>query len=228
VSDERLVGFARELEARDELLAAAIDEVDDLQHAVEDVRGRARAVESFLERLPAEQAAAEGALRQAESESRTRGRELGEAEEELARAERSRNEERVAAARRALVRARDAETSAARKLERAVEALDQLARRAEALRAEAPALEERARALSHRLAQLRRISQAATAAPEPGLAGAIEWAGRARAALFVVRAGLDVERERVVREANELAASALGEPVAATSVALVRERIERS
>jgi chromosome segregation ATPase len=228
VTDERLVRFARELEARDERLAAAIAEVDDLQRVAEEVRERARAVEAFLDRLPAEQAAAEGVLREAESKSRTRGRERGEAESELTRAEGSGDEERVAAARRAVVRARDAETSAARKLERALEALDRLAREAEALRAEAPALEERAHELARRLARLPRISQAGTAAPEPGLEGTIEWAARARAALFVVRSGLEVERERVVREANELAASALGEPVAATSVSLVRKRIERS
>lgn len=227
MTDERLIGFARELEARDERLATAIAEVDELQRAAEAVRERARGVAAFLERLPREQAAAEQALAEAEAAARTREHDRGEAERELTRAEESGNDERLAAARRALVRARDAERSAGRKLARALEALDALARDADAARAEAPALEERAGALAGRLAALPRISHAATAAPGPGLGGTIDWAGRARAALFVVRGGLDVERDRVVREANELAASALGEPVAATSVALVRERIER-
>jgi hypothetical protein len=95
------------------------------------------------------------------------------------------------------------------------------------VREEAPRLEERARELAARLGGLSRVSRQASAAPAPGLEGTIEWGARARAALFVVRSGLDTERERLVREANELAASALGEPAAATSVALVRERIEQ-
>jgi hypothetical protein len=88
-------------------------------------------------------------------------------------------------------------------------------------------LESTARALADRLAHVPRVSHGASQVPAPGLAGTIGWGDRAHAALFVVRGGLDTERERVVREANELAASALGEPVSATSVAGVRERLER-
>ena len=62
--------------------------------------------------------------------------------------------------------------------------------------------------------------------PGPGIEGVLEWAARAHAAVFVARSGLETERERVVREANELAASVLGEPLYATSVALVRQRLE--
>ena len=62
--------------------------------------------------------------------------------------------------------------------------------------------------------------------PAPGIEGVLEWAARAHAAVFVARSGLETERERVVREANELAASVLGEPLYATSVALVRQRLE--
>jgi chromosome segregation ATPase len=224
---DRLLLLARELEARDERLAAAIAEVGALQRSAEDVRERALAVEEFLERLPLERETAETALGDAQNEAHARSRALADAEDELARAEQSADRERVAAARRELVRAGDAAASAERKLARAREALEELARRAESLRAEAPRLAERARGLAGELARLPRISGQATAEPAPGLEGTVEWGSRARAALLVVRSGLDTERERVVREANELAASALGEPVAATSVSLVRERIER-
>ncbi|MBA3788673.1 MAG: hypothetical protein H0X21_08270, partial [Actinobacteria bacterium] len=54
-----------------------------------------------------------------------------------------------------------------------------------------------------------------------------EWVSRAHAAVFVARSGLETERERVVREANELAASVLGEPFSATSVDVVRKRLEQ-
>jgi hypothetical protein len=124
------------------------------------------------------------------------------------------------------VRTRDALASSRRKLERAAEARDALAFDAAAAAQEEPELGRAAEELAARLAAAPRVSRGATE-PGPGLAGTIDWGGRARAALFVARAGLDAERERVVREANELAAGALGEAVAATSVAGVRERLER-
>ena len=54
----------------------------------------------------------------------------------------------------------------------------------------------------------------------------LEWAGRARAALFVARGGLAAERDAVVRQANELGALVLGEPLTAGGPASVARRIE--
>jgi hypothetical protein len=53
-----------------------------------------------------------------------------------------------------------------------------------------------------------------------------DWGGQVRSALFVARGTLEAERERVVVEANVLGASVLGEQLGASSVALVRRRIE--
>jgi DNA repair exonuclease SbcCD ATPase subunit len=228
VTDERLLRFARELGARDERLAAGIAEVDELQHVTDELRERASALAEFLDRLPLERKALEAAVAQAQAELGSRQRALADATAEVERAEASRDEERRASARRAHVRARDAVTTPDRKLVRALEARETLEREAAGAEREGSELEAHARTLAARLAQVPRVSRGATENPEPGLAGTIAWSGRARAALFVVRAGLETERERVVREANELAASALGEQVAATSVALVRERIERA
>jgi hypothetical protein len=72
-----------------------------------------------------------------------------------------------------------------------------------------------------------RVSDAGGADPGASLDDLVEWGARVHAALFVVRGGLELERERVVREANELGAAVLGEPVAA-SVGRVRELIERA
>jgi hypothetical protein len=227
VGDERLLRFARELESRDERLAAAIAEVDELQRETDDLRRRASGVADFLDRLPLERTALEGAVAESQAELVIRRRTLADAAAEVERAEASRDEERRAAARRAHVRTQDAVTTAERKVARAVEARDTLEHEAAAAEREGPDLEVQARTLAARLAQVPRVSRGAAGDPEPGLDGTIAWGGRARAALFVVRGGLDTERERVVREANELAASALGEPVGATSVALVRERLER-
>lgn len=227
VERDRLVRIARELEARDERLAAAIAEVEALQRSAEDVRGQAAAFREFLERLPHEREAAEAALAEAEEEARVRGRDLADADDELARAEESGDPERLAAAKRTVVRTRDSVASAERKVARSRQVLAELAREAERVRLESPRLEQRARELAARLAGMPRVSGRSAEEPVPGLEGTIEWGARARAALFVARGSLDAERDRVVREANELAASALGEPVAPTSVSLVRERLER-
>jgi hypothetical protein len=51
---------------------------------------------------------------------------------------------------------------------------------------------------------------------------------QARGALLVEHSGLAREREAVVREASELLGSVLGDPLAATSVAGLRNRLERA
>ena len=60
------------------------------------------------------------------------------------------------------------------------------------------------------------------------LDGALEWAARARGALLLQRSGLARERDEVVREATELLASVLGDPLTTTAVAGVRERLARA
>ena len=53
-----------------------------------------------------------------------------------------------------------------------------------------------------------------------------EWGARVRSALFVARGTLETERERVVTEANALGTAVLGESLGASSVAVVRRRLE--
>jgi hypothetical protein len=72
------------------------------------------------------------------------------------------------------------------------------------------------------------VSESGRAQPGAELSEIVEWGGRAHAALFVVRGGLAVERERIVREAGELGSVVLGEPVAGSSVGAVRRLIERA
>jgi chromosome segregation ATPase len=231
--EDGVLAYARELERTDERLARAIGGTEELQEETSSLRARAVEVDVFLRRLPVESEAAETAVRGAEQELVRRLEELREAEGELERARQAGEEEgeeegeEVAAARRAIVRTRDAAAMSERKLERAREARERLEREAERARRDAPELGRRARELAARLADVPGIARHAPKPPEPGLTGVIAWAARAQAALFVVRGGLESERGRVVRQANELGASALGEPLSATSVALVRERLER-
>lgn len=209
-----LLAYARELEAEDAALAEAIARLDELRSAATGLRRRAEHAMGFLARLPAAREAASHAVAEAEAELERRRAELRTAEAEL---ERASKEEAVLAARRAVVRTRDQAGGTERKAER--------------LRAEAKALEEEARAVSAELPELDRIArELATQVdglPEPGTIGAAAWAARAEAAVFVTRSGLEAQRERVIRQANELGASAFGEPLVSASVSLVRERLER-
>ena len=226
MAHERALTLAKELEDADERLAAALAEVAELDADVVAVGTRAAELDRFLAALPDERSRAAAAVRDAEGERERRRGELEAAGRELAEAEERGKQERLAAARRAVVRTRDALASADRRVERAIAAATELERRAREAEAETPELAQRARDLASRTREVPRISSRAGERPEDGLDGIARWAAGAHAALFVVRGSLEAERERVVREANELGASALGEPVAATSVALVRRRLE--
>jgi hypothetical protein len=66
------------------------------------------------------------------------------------------------------------------------------------------------------------------APPRAGLAAAADWASQARGALVLAHAAAVAERERVVREATELAAAVTGDPFLAGGVAGLRARLERT
>ena len=71
------------------------------------------------------------------------------------------------------------------------------------------------------------LSQVGDAQRQPDSLDEMEqWSLVARSALLVSRGTLELERERLVVEANELAALVLGESSAGSSVRLVRRRLE--
>ena len=82
--------------------------------------------------------------------------------------------------------------------------------------------------VAREVAEVPRLSDSGRPAPGASLAEIDEWGARAHAALFVVRGGLESEREKIVLEAHALAAAALGEQSGGASVALVRRRLEES
>jgi chromosome segregation ATPase len=61
-----------------------------------------------------------------------------------------------------------------------------------------------------------------------GLGASLEELSERRGALLVEHSNLVREREAVVREASELLGSVLGDPLASTSVAGLRERLRRA
>lgn len=226
--DERTIELARRLEEDDERLAAALATVAELHGVVAGIRARAAVLADVIASAPERRAAADVTIVEAGRELERRRDETARAEAELAEAERSRDERRLASAQRALERARESLAAGERRVERVTDARAGLERELAEAEAAIPVLEDEARAVSRRLADVPRISQTGLEQPGPGLDGVDDWASRVAAALLVVRSGLDTERERLIREANELAASVLGDGDVGTSVALVRSRLERA
>ena len=227
---EPLLRIVDELERRDEAAAAALAEIEALQAEVDSTRARAAGIAAFLAGLPDALAAREADERAAAGSQREASTALAEAEAELARAqERGREDARIAAE-RAVQHARDAVREAELWIERARAERARLEREAQARRDDADRLVAAVQPLAERLAADPRI---ATVPPgPPGLDGVlgsvIEWASRARGDLLLAHAGLATERDKVVREATELVASAVGEPLPGTGVAGVRARLGRA
>lgn len=219
---ERLLDVARELEAQDALLAQEIDQVEELRRRAAAVGEAAGRIARFLEELPAERTGLERKIVHLEREVGERELARDSAERELERA----GDKDRAAARRAAVRARDAVSVTKRELEQARTRLRTLEAEAKAVVDELGRLRRESEALTTGIRDAPEISRGTV--PHPGglAEDLVEWASRARAALLLSRSGLETQRERVVREANELAAVALGE-VGATSVPGVVERLER-
>ena len=225
--EDRRAALLRELERADEAIAAELAEVDELYVACETARGRALELEAFLGRLPDERAQAAREVEETRRAAASARAAAEKAAEEVAAAKLERNSERQAAARRFEVRARDALRIGARRAEEAGERAAALEAEARTAAREAEGLDARARELATALRERSRVAVEAGEKPTPGPAGVAEWGTRARAALLVARSQLVTERDAVVRQANELGASVLGEALPATSAAGVARRVER-
>jgi chromosome segregation ATPase len=218
-----MLDLARELEARDAQLAAEIEQIEELRRRAAAVGAAAEHIKRFLEELPSERAGLEDQIVNVERELVQRELARDVADEELEHA----GEADRAAARRAAVRARDAVTVTSRELEQARARLRALEVEDRAAIEELPRLHREAEELTDGIRDAPEISRGTVPHPGELVEALVEWASRARAPLLLARSGLETQRERVVREANELAAVALGE-VGATSVAGVVERLERA
>ncbi len=228
--DAQLLALVRDLERQDADIAERIDRVSDLLARVDAVRAGSRGAQAALQALPDAIAAAERSERDAVAREGEARAELVAAErrlEEVNGARRASDEaktEAARAARRASVNAVDAADSVARMRVR----IETLVSDGVALRAEAEGLAVEALHAAGEVATVPRLSASGRAVPGTSLAEIDEWGARAHAALFVVRGGLEGEREKIVLEAHALAAAALGEQTAGASVTLVRRRLEEA
>jgi len=191
--DERALADLRALAERDEDLARQAARLHELDAEVAAIRHRAGAIATFFRMYGAEEAQRRSETAAADAELSQRRDELTSAEEAFGRAP---DEVARAHAERSVERARDHVVVAEARVARAKAAETELEGEAAAAQSELPTLDARARAVE--------------GVPAP--AGDLdEWASRAHAALFVAAGQLDGQRERVIREANELASMLLGE-----------------
>jgi hypothetical protein len=211
-----------ELAREDEAAAAELAEIEELYAAVEGLRGRAGELGELLASLPERRAAAEVAVREAEAASAEARAAAEHAAAALAQAE----EDELPEARRGELIARDSLHVTERLAAEARAAAAEIEARAEAADTEIRALEARAGELAAALARLPRLSEEASGEPGPGATGVAEWGTRARAALLVARSQAAAERDAVVRQAHELAAVVLGEPLPPLGTHEVVRRVE--
>ena len=204
---EDFLATLRELDQRDRQLAAEADRQRLLDAAVAEIRGRAEKIAEFFgahasenDRLRAIEAREQATLDQ-------RRAELADA---TAAAEEARSDEDRVLAEKRLARAVDHVALAERALDDARSARRALDEEAQRLTHELPELEERARAMGG-------------AANED----LIQWSSRKHAELFIALGLLDQQRDRVIREANELATAILGEPTFGSTPAQALEQVER-
>lgn len=205
----------RELDRYDAELGARAERLSAADAGVAEVRTRAEAIAGFFAAYPHEDDRLRRATADTEHELDRRRRERAEAQ---AAVDAAHDEEARRHAAHALERADDHIAVAEANLARAREAHDHLEREAAALPAELERLEARAREIAAETPEV----------PEPGSGpqGLVDWASRAHAALFVGAGSVDSQRERVIREANELATMLLGEPTYGSTVAQARARVE--
>ena len=198
----------RRLAALDASLAERSTALRRLDAEVAAIRARAEAIEAFFSSYPEAETRRTAERREAETELERRHEELAAGERRLAGAG---DADVRAAAEHEIARARDHIAVASSRLLRAQSGYDELEHEAAALPRELDELEARARAV----ADVKPLSGSLSA-----------WASLAHAELFVAAGQVDAQRERVIREAHELAAMLLGEPTFGATVAQALARVE--
>jgi chromosome segregation ATPase len=199
-----LLQIADDLERRDARVAAELARVEALQAEVEEIRRHALATGGRLDSLPQAFVAVALLHDRAEREVEAATEALRELDDDDPALDAAR--ELLAAAERRVEEVRGHQA-----------ALEQEAQRA---RADAELLGRRVAALH---GSVRDVDP-----PSDGLEGTVAWVSHARGALLVEYSGLARERDAIVREASELLGSVLGDPRVSTSVAGLRDRLQRA
>jgi len=204
-----------ELDRLDTELRTRADRLRTLDAEVASTREQAEAIDEFFTGYPDADTRLRQLLVEAQEELADR---RGEHERAQERHDRARDDEARRLAARALERAVDHVALAETRVARARSLHDGIDAEASALPAELERLAAHARAIAAELGD--------APAPGDGPRALVEWASRTRAAIFVAAGSIDTQRERVIREANELGSLLLGEPTYGSTVAQVRARVD--
>lgn len=227
---DALLALAADIERRDVDVAASLGLVLDLTARSDEIRARAEQLQLLLDSLPGEIAT----LDRSDAEARDARAEaldaVAGAERRVAELEQGRrvSPEARAAAERDLERVRELASDATARLERLVLDRAGLVEAGSVARVDARDLVREAQDVASRIHDVARVSKSGREAPGRDLGGLVEWGSRVHAALLVVRGQLEGERDRLVREANELSGAVLGEQLAGSNVAVVRRRLEEA
>jgi chromosome segregation ATPase len=203
--DRRALSELRDLAGHDAELTAEADELRRRDDDVAAIRVRAEAIDAFFSSYANQEARHGSAIAAARADLAHRLEELAQADAVLARA---RDEDARIHAQHAVDRAHDHRAVAESTLQRA--------------EGELAELEREAAALPHELAELERRAGGGVA----GARGLIEWASHTHAELFVAAGQIATSRERLIREADELASMLLGEPTYGATIAQALARVE--
>ncbi len=225
-----LLSHARELERRDSTIARELEAVAAVAQRVSAVLERASEVRTALTALPGELDELTRRLGSAENEADAAKSALAQADDRVTALARSRRgkEDELDRAEREATTARQLLADAESEVVRSREHLEELRASEPRLREDAGTLVREAEGLGNELARLPRISETEILRPGESLEELEQWGLLARSALLVSRGTLEAERERLVVEANELAALVLGDSSAGSSVTLVRRRLEEA
>ena len=218
-----LLELAADLERRDVAVATEIDRASTLADGAKEIASRAQAIGALLDNAPTEHAAMDRAEAEALALRSVADADCAAAVAKLEAAGQKGHD--VADAQRDLGHAQVAARDAAARVDRIICTRATLVRSERAARADISNLIAEAQAIAGQLADLPRVSASGRVSPESTLDGLVEWAARVHAALLVVRGQLDVERDRLVREANELGSVVLGEELAGNSVEQVGRQV---
>lgn len=224
-----VVARAADLERQDRVLAEELDTLSDLAGRAGELRARSAEVRVALERMPVEIEDVDRRIHEAEEETDAARVQLRLAEERVVSLERGRRPrtDELDRARREAATARELAADAGSRVARLRALRQQLDADERALVEEGASLSRAAADVASELRRIPRIGQAAGRDPGESLAELEQWGALVRSALFVARGTLEAERERIVDEANALGATVLGESLGASSVALVRRRLEQ-
>jgi chromosome segregation ATPase len=224
----QLVSHAAELERQDQAVAQRLDAMNRLADRAGELRSRGADVRSALAGLPGERADVEQLTNEARADAYAVREQLRVAEERVAALERSRRRrtDELERARKEALTASELLVDVEARVERLRARHEDLDTEEQALGEEAAGLGRAAAAIAAQLEHLPQVGDAAARVPGTTLAELEDWGFLVRSSLFVARGTLEAERERIVTEANELGAAALGEELGVSSVALVRRRLE--